>query len=104
MNARNVLAVFAKELKDAIRDRRTLFSTLIIPTFVIPLLSFGTLGLGSKMVAKARDQKPVVMVIGGEDAPQVAARHTLRRVRATDCHADSARFPDRVPVWTIATA
>ncbi len=73
MNGRNVFAVFAKELKDALRDRRTLFSTLIIPTFVIPLLSFGTLGLGSKMVAKARDQKPVVMIVGGDDAPQVAA-------------------------------
>jgi sodium transport system permease protein len=73
MNLGNVLAVFAKELKDALRDRRTLFSTLIVPTFVIPLLSFGTLGLGSKMVAKARDQKPIVMVIGGDDAPQVAS-------------------------------
>lgn len=73
MNLRNVLVVFGKELKDALRDRRTLFSTLIIPTFMIPLLSFGTLGLGAKMVSKARDQKPVVMIIGGDDAPQVAS-------------------------------
>jgi sodium transport system permease protein len=73
MKGRTVMAVFGKELKDALRDRRTLISTIVIPTLVIPLLTFGTLGLGSKIVSKARGAKPIVMLVGGEDAPQVAA-------------------------------
>jgi len=73
MNARHVLVIFGKELQDALRDRRTLLSTLIIPMLVIPLLSFGTLGLGASLVARAREQKPVVMIVGGNDAPQVSA-------------------------------
>jgi len=73
MIGRNVLAVFLKELTDAVRDRRTLLSTIIIPTLVIPLLSFGTLGLGSKIVSGAREQKPAIMIVGGDDAPRLVA-------------------------------
>jgi sodium transport system permease protein len=73
MNLRNVFAVFGKELTDALRDRRTLISTIILPTLIIPLLTFGTVGLGSKIVHSARQEKPVVMLVGGEDVPQVAA-------------------------------
>ena len=29
--------VFAKELRDALRDRRTLISVIVIPTLVMPL-------------------------------------------------------------------
>jgi sodium transport system permease protein len=73
MNFRNVLAVFGKELTDSIRDRRTLVSTIVLPTVIIPLLTFGTIGLGTKIVHSARQEKPIVMLVGGEDVPQVAA-------------------------------
>lgn len=41
MNWTNILTVYLKELKDSLRDRRTLLSTIIIPTLVMPLLTFG---------------------------------------------------------------
>ena len=41
MNWNNIVTVYLKELKDSLRDRRTLMSTIIIPTLVMPLLTFG---------------------------------------------------------------
>ena len=38
MNWNNILTVYVKELRDSLRDRRTLLSTIIIPTLVIPLM------------------------------------------------------------------
>jgi sodium transport system permease protein len=67
------MAVFRKELKDALRDRRTLFSTIVLPTLVIPLLTFGTLGIGSKIVSSARKAKPVVMIVGEDANSEFAA-------------------------------
>ena len=34
MNWNNIVTVYLKELKDSLRDRRTLMSTIIIPTLV----------------------------------------------------------------------
>ena len=41
MNWRNVWVVFTKELCDTLRDRRTLLSTLVLPTLAMPLLLLG---------------------------------------------------------------
>ena len=38
MNAKNVLLVYAKELRDTLRDRRTVIWSIVFPTLVIPLL------------------------------------------------------------------
>jgi len=74
MNWNNILTVYLKELKDSLRDRRTLLSTIVIPTFVMPLLffSFGTVML--KIDQQARAETPTVMVLGGEDSPGIVAR------------------------------
>ena len=73
MNAARVLAVFGKELKDSLRDRRTLVSTIVVPTLVMPLLTFGALGLGSKLVDRARAVKPTAMIVNGTDSPVLLA-------------------------------
>ena len=41
MNWGNIVTVYLKELRDSLRDRRTVFSVIIIPTLVIPLMTFG---------------------------------------------------------------
>ena len=41
MNLSNVVTVYLKELKDSLRDRRTLMSVIVIPTLVMPLMFFG---------------------------------------------------------------
>jgi sodium transport system permease protein len=71
MNWRNIVTVYLKELKDALRDRRTLFSTIVIPTLIIPVLTLGVGKVAKTAISKVRGETPVVMVIGGEDSPGV---------------------------------
>lgn len=74
MKFRNILVVYRKELKDSLRDRRTLISTIIVPTLVMPLLMLGVGKIMGRVMAKAREEIPAVMVLGGEDSPSVVAR------------------------------
>jgi sodium transport system permease protein len=73
MNPRNMLTVYRKELRDTLRDRRTLISMVVIPTQLMPAL-----------VAAI----PKVMLLGGENSPQIraalAANRRLRLVPIAD--------------------
>lgn len=73
MNLRNIFTVYFKELKDALRDRRTLLSVIVIPTLVMPLMFFGVGKIMSGVMKKAADEISAVAVIGGEDSPGVLA-------------------------------
>src|SRR5579862_6244475 len=73
MGARNIWIVYRKELREALRDRRTLISALLVPLILFPLL---TAGLGYAIVqlaGKAKEEVPDVMIIGGDDSPAVVA-------------------------------
>ncbi len=71
MNWHNIVTVYLKELKDSLRDRRTLLSTIIIPTLVMPLLTFGVGKVASTVINKAREETPSIAILGGEDSPAV---------------------------------
>ena len=73
MNWKNILTVYLKELRDSLRDRRTLISVIVIPTFVMPAMFFGVFKIGSQIVSKAKEEIPSVMILGGEDSPAVVA-------------------------------
>ena len=73
MNWRSIFTVYRKELRDSLRDRRTLISTIVIPTIVMPGLMFGLVRLGAKIEASNRQEIPSVMIIGGADSPGVIA-------------------------------
>jgi len=73
MNGRAIATVYVKELTDTLRDRRTILSTLLIPTIVMPLLMFGAGRIAAGVVARAREEIPSIMVLGGEDSPGVRA-------------------------------
>ena len=74
MNWGNIVTVYLKELRDSLRDRRTVFSVIIIPTLVIPLMTFGFGKVATNVIAKAREETPTVMILGGEDSPGVIAQ------------------------------
>ncbi|QYM78200.1 ABC transporter permease [Horticoccus luteus] len=74
MNVHNIFTVYRKELIDALRDRRTLLSTIIIPVLVIPLLTFGVGKIASSVINKARAETPAIAVLGGADSPEVVAQ------------------------------
>ena len=74
MSGRTVGTIYAKEIRDLLRDRRTVVSTIVIPTVVMPLIVFGFISLASKIVTKARSEVPRVMVIGGADSPGIRSK------------------------------
>ena len=88
MNWDNIVTVYLKELKDSLRDRRTLLSTIIIPTLVMPLLTFGIGKVATTVVNKAREETPVIVILGGDDSPGVVAQlkqsKKIRVVPASD--------------------
>ncbi len=74
MNWSAIVTVYLKELKDSLRDRRTLLSMIIIPTLVMPVLMFGVGQIARKVITKAKEEIPQVMVLGGADSPGVVAQ------------------------------
>jgi len=79
MNFRNVGIVYRKELTEWVRDRRTLISTVLVPLLAFPILMVGMISLTTVMIGKAEKEIPKVMVLGGEDSPQI-----LQKLRQVD--------------------
>ena len=71
MSLRNIGVVYRKELTEALRDRRTLITTFLVPLLMIPVLGAGFTGVMSALIGSAKKEKPKVMIIGGEDSPAV---------------------------------
>ncbi|MFI5092262.1 MAG: ABC transporter permease [Candidatus Acidiferrales bacterium] len=69
MSLRNVGIVYRKELTEAIRDRRTVISTILVPLLLFPVLSVGFGSLAVMLVGKAKEETPKVMLLGGADSP-----------------------------------
>ena len=73
MNWRNVRLIYAREIRDQLRDRRTLFMIAVLPLLLYPLLGMSVFQL-SQFVRKS---EPKVLVIGrenltaGDDLPQL---------------------------------
>jgi sodium transport system permease protein len=65
--------IYAKELRDSLRDRRTLLSTLILPIFLMPMLVLGMSAVAARVMSKAAGEIPRIMVVGGADSPGVRA-------------------------------
>lgn len=96
MNWRNVVTVYLKELKDSLRDRRTLMSTIIIPTVVMPLMFFGVGKIAAGIIAKAKSETPVVAIVGGEDSPGVVAQlKASARLKVVDAGDWKQRIADK---------
>jgi sodium transport system permease protein len=71
MSLRNVGIVYRKELRESLRDRRTLTSMIVVPILIMPLLTIGVGVVMTKIVGSAQDEVANVMVVGGQDSPQL---------------------------------
>ena len=71
MSLQNIGIVYRKELREALRDRRTLVSSLLVPLLLFPLLTAGLGAAISALVGKAKEEIPKVMIIGGDDSPKI---------------------------------
>ena len=73
MSLRNIGIVYRKELVDSLRDRRTLISMTAVPLLLMPLLTIGLGVVTARQVGQAREEIPKVMILGGEDSPNLRA-------------------------------
>jgi sodium transport system permease protein len=81
MNLENIVTVYRKELTEALRDRRTLISTILVPLLLFPLMTVGFIGLAERLEKKAEEQPPKVMLLGGSDSPQIVeALHNIEKI------------------------
>ena len=73
MSLRNIVVVYRKELVESLRDRRTVISMVVVPLLLMPLITIGGGVLLIRQVGQAEKEVPKVMILGGEDSPNVRA-------------------------------
>ncbi len=67
MNWRNIRLIFQRELRDQLRDRRTLFMIAVLPLLLYPALGIGTV----QMQLMFSEQARTVVILGAADIPQM---------------------------------
>src|ERR1700692_4953332 len=82
MNLSAVGVVYRKEFTEWVRDRRTLISTVIVPLLLFPIIMVGFAAMATVLVGKAEKETPKIMILGGQDSPQVLA--DLRKIDTSE--------------------
>src|SRR5258705_6033913 len=101
--ARNAIGiVYRKEFTEWVRDRRTLISTVLVPLFFFPIIMVGFTALAVVMVGKAKEETPKIMILGGEDSPQVS--DGLRNVKSLEIAPYSANWKEQISDKEIRAA
>ena len=58
--------VFQKEIKELLRDRKTLFFMIALPILLFPLIIGGAIYVGSKVVEGAKTEERSFAIIGAQ--------------------------------------
>lgn len=66
LNWRNVSLIFHREVRDQLRDRRTLFMIAVLPLLLYPALGMGMM----QLTLLFREQPRTVVILGAENLPQ----------------------------------
>ncbi|MDD3190759.1 MAG: ABC transporter permease [Candidatus Pacebacteria bacterium] len=72
MNSKHILTIWKKELRDTVRDRRTLVSMILVPMLLMPVIMLGMFKFMSEQAAKQQTQIAKISIVGGDYAPQLA--------------------------------
>jgi sodium transport system permease protein len=62
MNGQTIFTVYPRKRRDALRERRTLISILVLSILVVSVMFFSMGKIRSKVMTTAREEVPVVMV------------------------------------------
>ncbi len=65
------MKIFAKELKDTLRDRRTIMMMIVMPVVMIPLLITVVVKIQVSQVERAQENQLRIAFIGGAHAPEL---------------------------------
>src|ERR1700709_2289657 len=63
MSWRNIRLIYAREIRDQLRDRRTLFMIAVLPLLLYPLLGMSVFQLSQFL----RKSEPKIVVVGAEE-------------------------------------
>jgi sodium transport system permease protein len=74
MNLNAVGIVYRKEFTEWVRDRRTLISTVLVPLLIFPIMIVGVSAVSIMMVGKAEKETATIMILGGENSPELLAK------------------------------
>jgi sodium transport system permease protein len=102
MNLGAVGIVYRKEFTEWVRDRRTLISTVLVPLFLFPLMMVGFSALAVVMVGKAEKETPKIMILGGEDSPQLLA--SIRKLDSLEIVPYTGNWKDQISNKDIRAA
>ena len=69
MNFNQVFVVYKKELKDILRDKRTLISMVLVPLLLFPIMTGGLGGLMSSQIERIEGNNVTVVILNGETTP-----------------------------------
>lgn len=94
MKLSNVSVVYRKELLEALRDRRTLFATIIIPLFMLPVIMVAFGGFAAQSVRKVQQERFNVVLVGAEHAPSLAS--AIQTNRSLVLETNTTGFADRI--------
>jgi sodium transport system permease protein len=74
MRLHSILVIYRKELRDMMRDRRTVFGMFLFPLIIFPLMTVGFNRFEASMRKKARQELSRIMLLGAEHAPELAGK------------------------------
>lgn len=66
MNWRNIRLIFLREVRDQLRDRRTLFMVAVLPLLLYPVLGIAMV----QMLTTYQEEMRTVVVLGADDLPE----------------------------------
>lgn len=72
MNFKNIKTIWKKEIKDTVRDRRTMLSMVLIPMLLMPVILIGMVKFIESQEKTQEEQVVKVAILGGENAQQIA--------------------------------
>jgi sodium transport system permease protein len=102
MNRRAIGIVYRKEFTEWVRDRRTLISTVLVPLFLFPIIIVAFSALALVMVGRAQKEAPKIMIVGGEDSPEVLT--ALRKAKTLKVVAYRANWKEQISDREIRAA
>ena len=85
---RNALLIFAREVRDQLRDKRTLFMLIVLPLLLYPALALGMIQMQTLFNEKPRN----VVVLGADQLPETSPLIPLESDDGTRFQFDPAYF------------
>jgi sodium transport system permease protein len=73
MQIQLVKVIFLKEMRDTLRDRRTLFVMVVLPLLLYPLLIIGFLEMTMLQMGRIEQKESRIVILGREEAGELGA-------------------------------